>query len=127
MSILFIVFAVIILFARAVYVSTKRKSGRQAGSGPVRSTAYQDGRGGYQIPKKAYWNKESAKIRRESDRIDDLNEWHENLPYTACKYSYTTEDPTFDFNGYDTVDEFAELRRRGKIHEAHLHARISNL
>lgn len=122
---LFIALAVFVVVVEAIAVTRKKDiSGKQQSSRSVQKVIYS---GGYQIPKKAFWNKASAKIRREADRIDDLNEWHENLPYTACKYSYTTEDPMFDFNGYNTVDEFVELRRRAKAHEAHLRARVSNL
>lgn len=107
------------------FISSIIRSASSDKTGPVRST--KNSPGGYQIPKRAYMNRQSVRIRRESARIDRLDEWHENLPFTACKYSYTTEDPSFDFNGYDTVDEFAELRRKAQVHEAHLRARTSNL
>lgn len=120
-----LIVTLVVFFFFFKFISSIIRSANSDKTGPVRST--KDRPGGYQIPKRAYMNRQSVRIRRESARIDRLDEWHENLPFTACKYSYTTEDPSFDFNGYDTVDEFAELRRKAQVHEAHLRARTSNL
>lgn len=120
-----LIVTLVVFFFFFMFISSVTKSAKSGKESSVRSTKPRSG--GYQIPKRAYMNRQSVKIRRESERIDNLDKWHENLPFTACKYSYTTEDPTFDFNGYDTVDEFAELRKKAQAHEAHLRARTSNL
>ena len=120
-----LIVTLVVFFFFFKFISSVTKSAKSGKEGSVRSTKLRSG--GYQIPKRAYMNRQSVKIRRESERIDKLDKWHENLPFTACKYSYTTEDPTFDFNGYDTVDECAELRKKAQAHEAHLRARTSTL
>ena len=83
--------------------------------------------GGYRIPAKKLWNKPSARIWRENARLDKLTKKHESLPDDACKYTYTTQNPYFDFNGYSAVDDFASLRRKNEEHERHLRDRISGI
>ena len=63
----------------------------------------------------------SQMIRRTEARMDRLDVQHER---EDCTFSYSTQDPTFSFNGRQVVDELAELRRKNEAHERHLLARV---
>lgn len=71
-------------------------------------------------------NRTSVNVRREIRRLDRNNQRHEAIQ-ERCKYTYVTQDPNFDFNGSQTVDEFAALRRRNAAHERHLRDRITGV
>lgn len=71
-------------------------------------------------------NRTSVNVRREMQRLDRNNRRHEAVQ-EHCKYTYVTQDPNFDFNGSQTVDEFAVLRRRNAAHERHLRDRITGV
>ena len=63
----------------------------------------------------------SQQIRRTEARMDMLDVQHER---EDCTFSYSTQDPTFSFNGRHVVDELAELRRKNEAHERHLLERV---
>ena len=66
-------------------------------------------------------NPASRQIRRTEERMERLDVQHER---EDCTFSYSTQDPTFSFNGRQVVDELAELRRKNEAHERHLLERV---
>ena len=66
-------------------------------------------------------NRESIHIRQQERLMDALDASHRDK---SCTFTYSTQDPSFSFNGRQVVDEFAELRAKNAEHERHLTARV---
>ncbi len=67
-------------------------------------------------------NRLSQYVLKEQQEMQELEEEHAT---SYCKYTYTTQDPNFSFNGLpNDFDDFAELRKKNAAHERHLQRKI---
>ena len=65
-------------------------------------------------------NPASKEIRKKEAYMEYLDEVQDE---SKCKY--TTQDPTFSFEGLpNTYDDFAQLRKINNAHEKHLQKRL---
>lgn len=118
--------AIWVFVIRGIYRAFKRAAGATDDSGKVRQSSVRTTRTVTSSSGKvtAGLNRASKAVYREQARLDRDEALHESIP-GECKYS--TQDPSFSFNGKSTVDQFAALRKANASHEKHLRRRIGDV